>query len=179
MDSFFVMEIWKDIISYEGIYKISSFGFIESVERYISNGNGFRLISSCVLKYTLDKKGYPYIILHNKNKVKRFAVHRLLAYYFIPNPNNFKIVEHKNDNPSDYRIENLEWSTQSTNIKNGYLRGNMIRRKGELSGNSKLTEKDVLEIRESNLKQKELGIIYSVATAYISCIKSRKNWKHI
>jgi hypothetical protein len=48
---------------------------------------------------------------------KSFAIHRLIALVFIPNPDNYKVVHHKNENKLDNRIENLEWVSQKSNIQ--------------------------------------------------------------
>lgn len=58
--------------------------------------------------------------LHKTNDMtltKTFAIHRLLAEVFIPNPNKYKIVHHKNENKLDNRLDNLEWVTQKNNIQ--------------------------------------------------------------
>ena len=69
-----------------------------------------------VLKGTLARNEYPTIYLTQDNKQYNLMVHRLVAEYFVPNPNNYTIVHHKNDNKLDCRAENLEWVTAQKNI---------------------------------------------------------------
>lgn len=58
-----------------------------------------------------------------KGVIKRHLIHRLVAENFIDNPNNYKIINHIDNNPSNNRVENLEWCTQSHNIKYAYENG--------------------------------------------------------
>lgn len=96
-------EIWKPIQGYEGLYSISSFGRVYS---YYSN----KILSP---GKTLD--GYLYVIL-SKNKTKKIhLLHRLVSIAFIPNPNNYPIVNHKDEDPSNCNINNLEWCDYSYN----------------------------------------------------------------
>lgn len=68
----------------------------------------------------VPKDKYPYVILC-KNGVRHTKhIHRLVAEIFIPNPENKQTVNHKNGNKTDNRVENLEWATQSENVKHAY-----------------------------------------------------------
>ena len=106
------MEIWKDIPGYEGLYKVSNLGRIKSL------GNG-KTRKENILRLTKDKYGYLYITLSENGKLKKFKVHRLVAMAFIPNPNNYTQINHKDENRSNNRVENLEWCTQKYNNNYG------------------------------------------------------------
>jgi len=98
------MEELKDIIGYEGFYKVSNYGRIFSIKR-----NRF-------LKPQIGiKNKYLYIILSKDKKGKGFLVHRLVAIAFIPNPENKEQVNHIDGNRSNNYLENLEWNTRSEN----------------------------------------------------------------
>ena len=102
-------EIWKDCKGYEGLYQVSSLGRIWSVrkQRYIKS-----------YKKTGKNEGYLEIQLVAKNgKIKYERVHRLVALAFIPNPNNYTIVNHLNGIKDDNRVENLEWTTVQGNTQ--------------------------------------------------------------
>ena len=128
-----MMEEWRAVPGYEGLYEVSSYGRVKSLKRYKSNNGGIPLIKERILKPYNDKKGYLNVRLRNKN----FKVHRLVAQAFIPNPNNLPQVNHKNEDKSDNRVDNLEWCTakynntygtrqdkvRDTKIKNGYWTG--------------------------------------------------------
>lgn len=110
-------EIWEDIKGYEGLYQVSSLGNIRSLSKQIGGSRGNTVTRKEKLKKTvLQSNGYKNVILH-KNKISTgFGVHRLVAAAFIANPHNLPVVNHKNFNKSDNRIENLEWCTQSQNV---------------------------------------------------------------
>ena len=122
-----MIEIWKDISGYEGLYQVSNKGRIYSLGRRIIMKNGrSREIKSRVLKHSLDSKGYPFIVLYDfDSNRKQGRIHRLVAEAFIPNPNNKPTVNHKNSIRHDNNIENLEWATHSENTIHGYKYGNM------------------------------------------------------
>lgn len=111
-----MQEVWKDIEGYEGIYKISNYGRVKSLERKDCLG---RIIKEKILKLREDKDGYLLITLHKNKKVKTFKVHRLVAEAFITNPNNYPIINHKDENPSNNHASNLEWCTQKYNCNYG------------------------------------------------------------
>lgn len=87
-------------------YEVSSEGEV----RNIKTGN--------ILKGKY-KNGYKYVNLSYGKIKKTCQVHRLVASLFIPNPNNYPIINHKDENPSNNRVENLEWCTQSYNLSYG------------------------------------------------------------
>lgn len=116
-------EIWKDIKGYEGLYQISSFGNVKSLDRYIINKNGDKQFFS--KKYLTQgfSNGYLKVILSKNNKQKTFRVHILVAKAFIPNHKNKLEVNHIDGNKSNNRIDNLEWNTRSENELHAYRNG--------------------------------------------------------
>ena len=101
-------EIWKDVKGYEGLYQISSYGQVYSIKR------------KRILKPINSHHGYKRIRLYtNSQNWKTFALHRLVAINFIPNPNNYPEVNHKDENHSNNNIDNLEWCTRNYNINYG------------------------------------------------------------
>ena len=112
-------EIWKDIIGYEGLYQVSSYGRVRSLDRYDSR-NCFR--KKRILKLCANRLGYLKVGLWSNGKVKHHLVHRLVAEAFIPNPNNLPIINHIDENPSNNNVDNLEWCTAKYNMNYGTIR---------------------------------------------------------
>ena len=92
-------EIWKDIIGYEGIYMISNYGNVFSM-----NNN-----KNKILKPIMDKDGYLTINLCNNGTRKKYRIHRLVAESFIENKEKKKTVNHKDENKKNNKVTNLEW----------------------------------------------------------------------
>lgn len=110
--------IWKDILGYEGYYQISENGTIKSLERVVKHGNSVRHEKEKIKKHTINNHGYPVVSLCKNGVTKHFAVHRLLAIAFIPNPDNKPFVDHINTYRTDFRLENLRWVTAKENANN-------------------------------------------------------------
>lgn len=120
-----MMEVWKDILDYEGIYQISNFGRVRSLDRYVSNdpnGKGKRLIEGKILIPSDNGHGYKYVSLTEKQKRKRCYVHRLVAEAFIPNPKNYDQINHKDENKRNNNVNNLEWCNSQYNIDYSFSR---------------------------------------------------------
>lgn len=98
-------EIWKDIPGYEGVYQASNLGRIRGVDRIDVGGRKWKgkVLSQCVCR------GYKKVGLNYARINKQCAVHRLVALAFIPNPNGYEQINHKDENPANNMVENLEW----------------------------------------------------------------------
>ena len=99
-------EEWKDIKGYEGKYQVSNLGRVYSFYKKdcLKPGNS---------------NGYFYIDLCKNGVSKSFRLHRLVALHFIPNPNNYKEVNHKDEDKTNNKVENLEWCTREYNLNYG------------------------------------------------------------
>ena len=67
--------------------------------------------------------------LYKDGKVKQFCVHKLVAMAFIPNPNNFTVVDHLDGNKRNNCVENLEWVTQKENVHRCIAKGQFSKMK--------------------------------------------------
>jgi hypothetical protein len=105
-------EIWVPIQGYEGLYEISNMGRVKSLNY---NRQGIEQL----LLPTSDKNGYLKVTLY-KNKGSRKSIHRLVAFAFIPNPENKPQVNHIWGKVDDNRASQLEWSTGSENMKHSF-----------------------------------------------------------
>lgn len=174
-------EIWKDIIGYEGVYQISSYGNIKSLERITQGEFGNRYLKEKLLKPFKTYQGYNRVTL-NLGEQKHFFVHRLVAEAFIPNPENKPFVNHINGIRDDNYYKHLEWCTQSENERHAYdvLGKSEKMPKGEKVVNSKLKNADILFIRScEDLNHRQLAKKFNVCFQLISEIKKGTIWKHL
>ena len=109
-------EIWKNIKGYEGLYQVSNLGRVKSLERKDNLG---RKVNEKILKNRNATHGYIAVILSKDSNKKTYRVHRLVAEAFIPNPNKYLEVNHKDENKSNNRIDNLEWCDRKYNCNYG------------------------------------------------------------
>jgi len=101
------MEVWKDIVGYEGLYKVSNLGNI--VSTYTGN----------LMKLGTGARGYLIVGMTKNKKQTTHTVHRLVAIAFIPNPNNYPQVNHKDEVKTNNMADNLEWCTGIYNMHHG------------------------------------------------------------
>ena len=111
-------EIWRDIKGYEGLYQASNLGNIRSLDR--KDGRGFNR-KGFVMSPIPAKTGYLNIHLSKQGKGKTFQIHRLVAEAFLPNPENLQIINHKDENPQNNVVDNLEWCTYKYNSNYGKM----------------------------------------------------------
>lgn len=126
-------EIWKDIKDYEGLYQISNYGRVKSLERFLCK----RHVLCKILKSGKDKQSYELVALSKANKLKTFRVHRLVAQAFIPNPDNKPQVNHIDGNKQNNNVDNLEWCTNGENGKHAWDNGLRTKKYGKDRYNSR------------------------------------------
>ena len=113
-------EEWRDVVGYEGLYQVSNQGRVKSLERKIPHWRGGeRTVKERILKPSDDCRGYLRVDLRDGSKRKHFKVHRLVCQAFHDNPENKLDVNHINENKTDNRACNLEWSTRKENCNHG------------------------------------------------------------
>lgn len=130
------MEEWKEIYGYEGLYSISNQGRVKSHMKK----SGFLHLKERIMKPTIKNNGYLQVDLTKIGIRKKFYVHRLVAEYFIPNPDNLPCINHIDHNRDNNSVTNLEWCTYEDNnihSNNPDLKG---RRIGKFSKDGKLLE---------------------------------------
>lgn len=169
-------QIWRDVPGYEGLYQVSNTGKIRSLN-YKGTGKTRKL------KLSVENDGYCHINLYNRDKKRRtHKVHRLVALAFIPNPNNYPIINHRDENRSNNCVWNLEWCTYVYNNNYGTRNKKLSEAK---KGESNPAKRPEVRAKISAMKKgKYLGAnnpkakkVQCIETGQIfGCIKEAQQW---
>lgn len=144
--------MWKDIEGFEDTYKISDSGEIWSKDRLCIDSKGRkRFRKGQKLNPDIASNGYYRITLAKNGKKKQKYLHRLLAEYFVPNPNNLPQVNHKDGNKTNCNLKNLEWVTVKENTIHAYKHGLAHVRYGENHPNYGKRSKRAIKVKATNV----------------------------
>lgn len=167
---------WYDIKGYEGLYKINRQGDIYIMKKPRAKEG--------VKKFSLDKDGYKQVNLSKNGKYTTYKIHRLVALTFIPNPNNYPVINHIDGDKQNNRVDNLEWCTRSENDLHAFRLG--LRKpipvekkaRGEQTRTAKLKEKQVIYIKKHKYIETEILMkMFNVSRSTINSIKENRNWR--
>ena len=100
---------WREVKEYSN-YEVNQLGEIRHKKR------------QKILKPRDNNGGYQYVNFKINGKNTNFAVHRIVANAFIPNPNGYTEVNHKDYNKKNNCVDNLEWVSSSQNKQHSYLK---------------------------------------------------------
>lgn len=188
------MEIWRAIHGYEYLYEISSLGNVRSLDRFKNHNTskqGKIMIKGVNLRPYLNTKGYLKVELSSGKRESRktFSVHRLVALAFIPNPNNYPQVNHKDGDKTNNSVSNLEWCTNSMNQLHAWRTG--LQKSTKSSGKpmrpvvkaDKYTEEPI-ETYESIALAAKCNSIAKASNISMVCQNKRKSaggfhWKYL
>lgn len=165
-----MIEIWKDVVGYEGLYQVSNNGRVKS------------LTNTCIRKTHLDANGYELVTLNKNGRKTHKRIHRIVAEAFIECPNTKLDVNHKDGNKLNNSVENLEWCTRSQNVTHAFRNGLNCAARGEQHCNSKLKEREVLQIREAWDRFHnycKVARMFSVNEGTVWAIINGKTWKGV
>jgi len=159
------MEEWRDVVGFEGLYKVSNFGRIQTVK------------TGKIKEQTISKTdNRPYLSLWKNNKIKVCKPHKLVMEAFVSlRPEGLECC-HNDGNPQNNHWSNLRWDTPKNNHADKVKHGTTNR--GEQCGTAKLTLEQVRAIRQDTRLQRIIAAEYGVKDNTISRIKSFKRWAH-
>lgn len=168
--------MWRDVIGFEGLYKVSETGLIKS----LGNGNSTNSTTKCERIMKPQNKRYLTIKLSKFGKYYYKSIHRLVAEAFIDNTQNKPQVNHIDGNKYNNNYNNLEWVTSKENIRHSFDTGLQKMKKG-------IENKYSMQILQYDLNHKlikEWGSINEIVrqtkfnkTGIIGCCKKRKRYK--
>lgn len=131
------MEEWKDVVRYENLYEVSNLGRIRNKK------------SKKIFKGCKDKDGYLITTLRKDGIKRTERIHRLVAESFLFNPNNYSVINHKDENKLNNSVDNLEWCDVAYN--NSYSKSKLL---GQYDDNNNL----IKIWKNSKEAQKKLNI---------------------
>lgn len=157
-------EIWKPIKDYDGLYEVSNLGRVRSLRNNI------------IVKPYKNYTGYLMVNLWYKGKQNKRLISRLVGESFIPNPNNYPIINHIDGDKTNNKVINLEWCTHSQNVKHAHDTG--LRK----IYHKKITDEQVKELihfRNLGYSLKSLSCKYNISLSLISMICNGKRRKRV
>lgn len=170
-------EIWKDIKGYEGIYQVSNLGNVRSLDRYGFIKGNKTFFKGKQLKQKTDKRKYKRVSLCKEGKQRTITVHRLVMESFVENIFNYPCINHKDENPSNNKLDNLEWCTQKYNINYGTCR-EKIKKNHKSQINCESTSKKVINLDTNEIFPSihEAGRRFKINFQNIyKCCKGKRN----
>jgi len=160
-----IVEQWRPVVGWEKFYEVSDQGRVRNLQ------------SGKILSNRPNKKlGYVLYALNAYKRRKMTYGHVLVLEAFVgPRPEGDYQACHINGTKSDNRLSNLRWDTRASNYQDARLHG--TNSKGSRHGGSKLSEDQILLIRQDNRLQAQIAEDYGISRTTVSVIKSKKSWE--
>lgn len=115
-------EVWRDVVGYEKYIAVSNLGRVWTKGRFVNSPTGMRYLPGSERRMVEGRGGYPCVYVKFEDFEKGLYVHRLVAEAFLPNPNNYPEINHKDETRTNNHVDNLEWCTHRYNLTYGTIR---------------------------------------------------------
>jgi hypothetical protein len=175
-----LLDYWKPVKGYEGLYEVSVAGQVRSVARTVSHKYyGCQKFKSIMRRLSQNTRGYFVVQLSGRDKKKRrFAVHRLVETTFRPDKQG-RCVRHLDGHKLNNRLSNLATGTHAENSADTIRHGRMMN--GENHTHHKLSESDIPKIREcfGFMSDAKIGSKFNVGGMAIWKIRHGITWKQV
>lgn len=149
-------EVWRDIADFEGLYQVSNFGRVRSLDRVVKHGSSQMRLKGRVLSPRVPTP-YLGVILSKNGKAYPKRIHRLVAQEFVPNPDNLPAVDHIDGDKTNNAASNLRWCSQKQNI--GYANDKGLLRTVPYSERTEEQKKRYSESRKKTIVRSD-GKVY-------------------
>lgn len=170
-----VAEVWRAVPG-EEFYEASDIGRVRSLDRYVSHWRGgTALRKGKILKLTLHHTGY---LVAKIGAYGQMRVHQMVARAFIGPQKDGLVVNHIDGDKHNNRPSNLEYITNTENVKHAYRTG-LLSNCGTTNGKATLTEEKVRLIRNSFGTHAAVAEIVGCSKAQVSQVRSGKTWGHV
>ncbi len=164
-------EIWKDVVGYEGLYSVSDQGRVKS--HWYGNAR--------ILAQSTNKHGYLKLTLSNKEGMRNFTIHILVALSHTGTRPSGYDISHKDGCKTNNNASNLEYITHKENINKKHEHGTIAR--GETNGMSTLTAIKVCAMRllysTGKYTYTDMGNIFKIHKATANRAINNETWSHI
>lgn len=165
------VENWKNVVGYEGKYMVSDFGRVKSMPRTCAGKNGsIRNIGDKILSLIKATFNRRQVLLYTDGTSKMVFVHRLVATAFIPNPQNYPVVNHLDSDPSNNNVDNLEWCTSKRNAIHARDAGRLVGFSRIKNPQLKLNNTHLDEIktaRKNKMKYKDISKQFGISISHV------------
>ena len=170
----FYMEIWKDVVGYEGHFMVSESGKVKSLDRKYKRSDGsIYPVAGKELTPFISNAGYKRIALRKNGKPMKYSVHRLVAEAFLPREEGRDFVNHLDGDKLNNHYSNLEWVSM---IENNCHRFNKINTTSRYTGVTWIKAKQrYVSVMQINGVQKTIGHFLNEEDAYAARCKYEKD----
>jgi hypothetical protein len=169
-----MIEIWKDIKNYEGLYQVSNYGRVKSLNHETKGKDGLTYRYKGRIRRVGTSQQSPNYIqyfynLSKQGKTRTMQIHRLVAITFIPNPLNKREVNHIDGDTSNNHISNLEWMTPKENYEHAvnmhklYSNEERSRRRANKNIPINLSRPIIMEYRKKGLSLRKIGHLVNLS----------------
>jgi len=181
------MQEFKDVVGFSGLYSISGDGVVFSHKKIVRVGNQTAYVERGgfpLRQYKHGRSGHLRVYLAKAGKKYPRFVHRLVAEAFIPNAGNLPFINHRDGNPQNNCVSNLEWVTPKQNSVHAQLLGlnRTPCQTGTTNSNAKLCENDIISMRAMRCKGEKyssIALIFGVTASHVSDICHYRRWSHV
>jgi hypothetical protein len=180
-------EIWRPVVGYEDLYEVSTQGRVRSFDRLSPHYQApHQRRKGRLLIPRVKGKGrqahYQHVALYREGQRHDRTIYRLVLEAFVGLCPPQHVCNHKDGNPANNALDNLEWVTWQRNAQHAVEIGLTINLRGEQHGNARFTTTDVLMMRRlarEGMSFTAIGRQFDTSCSIVSRIVKRQGWAHI